>query len=125
MFPLDWKIARVTHLHKKGHKNLLDNYRPISILPKLLQEQLYEYLSTYNLVSKHQFGFRRFHATMSTLLDCTNEWYVNMDRGFYNLVIFLDLKKAFDTVDHGLLLAKLKLYGIGDTAFNLFCCPLK
>ena len=70
-------------------------------------------------------GFRRFHSTMSTLLDCTNEWYVNMDRGFYNLVIFLDLKKAFDTVDHGLLLAKLKLYGIGDTAFNLFCCPLK
>ena len=124
-FPSNWKI---TPLHKKGPRNLLDNYRPISILPsiskvfeKILYEQLYEYLTANNLLSKHQFGFKRFHSTMTTLLDCTNVWYVNMDRGLYNLVVFLDLKKAFDSVDHALLITKLnKLYGISDTASNLF-----
>ena len=105
---------------------MLDNYRPISILSiiskvleKILYEQFYHYLSTNNLLSKHHFGFRHFHSTMSTLLDCTNEWHINMDRGLYNLVVFLDLKKAFDTVDHALILAKLKLYGVADGALNL------
>ena len=57
---------------------------------------------------------------MSALLDCTNEWYINMDRGLYKLVVFLDLKKAFDTIDHALLLAIPKLYGVADGALNLF-----
>ena len=64
-FPSEWKIARVTPLHKNGPRNLLDNYRPISILPvisvifeKILYEQLHEYLNAEDLSSKHQFGFR-------------------------------------------------------------------
>jgi hypothetical protein len=66
--PSEWKAARVTPLHKKGPRNLLNNYRSISILPvvskvfeKVLYEQLYDYLVTNNLLSQHRFGFRRFH----------------------------------------------------------------
>ena len=50
-----------------------------------------------------QFGFRKFHSTASALLDCTNSWYMNMDRKMFNLILFLDLKKAFDTVNHDIL----------------------
>ena len=90
------------------------------LFEKILHEQFHDYLSTNNLLSKRQFGFRHFNSTMSTLFDCTNEWYRNMDCGLYNLVVFLDLRKAFDTVDHALLSAKLKLYGVADGALNLF-----
>ena len=54
----------------------------------------------------------RFHSTASALLDCTNEWYVNMDRRLSNMVVFLDLKKAFDTVYHEIFLNKFTTYGI-------------
>ena len=102
-FPSEWKTARVIPLFKKGQRSVLDNYRPISILPvvskimeRLLYNQISDYFAKKQLLSKHQFGFRPFHSTTTTLLDCTNEWYVNMDRGLYNLVVLLDLKKAFD-----------------------------
>ncbi|CAB3992421.1 Hypothetical predicted protein, partial [Paramuricea clavata] len=124
--PSEWKAARVTPLHKKGPRNLLNNYRPISILPvvskvfeKVLYEQLHDYLVTNNLLSQHQFGFRRSHSTASALLDSTNEWFVNMDRGFFNIAVFLDLQKAFDTINHVVLLKKLDFYGLETPALNL------
>jgi len=110
---------------------MLDNYRPISILPvvskvfeRILYKQLVEYLDAENLLSEHQFGFRCSHSTVSALFDCSNEWYCNMDRGPYNLVIFLDLQKAFDTVNHVLLLGKLEACGITDDALNLLASYL-
>jgi hypothetical protein len=100
VFPRDWKVAKVIPLHKKGPKNLLDNYRPISILPaiskafeSILYEQLHGYLSNASILSKYQFGFRRYHSTTTALLDSTNQWYSNMDKGLLNIVAFLDLKK--------------------------------
>ena len=87
-FPSDWKTARVIPLFKNGQRSVLDNYRPISILPvvskimeRLLYNQISDYFTKKQFFSKHQFGFKPLHSTTTTLLDCANEWYVNMDRG--------------------------------------------
>ncbi len=79
----------------------------------------YTNTSLITLLSEHQFGFRKHHFTASALLDSTNSWYVNMDRKMFNLVVLLDLKKAFHTIDHGILLRKLELYGITGSALAL------
>ena len=90
------------------------------IMEWILYDQLYNYLTKFELLSDSQFGFRKFHSTASALLDCTNDWYVNLDRKMFNLVVLIDLKKAFDTVDHQILLKKLELYGIKGQALTEF-----
>ena len=81
--------------------------------------QLYDYFVVNNLLSQNQFGFRQFHSTASALLDSTNEWFINMDRGQFNIAVFLDLQKAFDTINHNILIKKLDLYGLQKPALNL------
>ena len=89
------------------------------ILERVLYDQLYSYLTKYELLSNCQFGFRKVHSTATALLNSTNDWYVNLDRKKFNLVVLIDLKKAFDTVDHRILLRKLELYGIKGQSLTL------
>ena len=125
-FPDEWKMAKVLPLYKNGQRNIPGNYRPISVLPaiskimeQILYDQLYDYLTKFELLSDSQFGFRNFHSTATALLDCTNDCYVNLDTKMFNLVVLIYLKKAFDTVDHQILLRKLELYGIKGQALTL------
>jgi hypothetical protein len=81
-FPSEWKAARVIPVFKKGQRTMLDNCRPISILPVvsklielILYNQISEYLEKESILSEYQFGFRSCHSTTTTLIDCTNEWY--------------------------------------------------
>ena len=112
VFPNDWKNAGVSPLYKNsGERNDPSNYRPFSVIPvvakifeRIIYDQLYVYLTKYNLLSKYQSGFRSLHSTVTTLLGATDSWALNIDRGFINAIVFLDLNKTFDTVDHEILL---------------------
>jgi sarcosine oxidase/L-pipecolate oxidase len=98
----------------------MTNYRPISVISvvakiaeKLIYNQIYNYLHNYNLLSNSQHGFRPLHSTVAALLDIANEWYTNIDIGELMGIVFLDLKKAFDTVDHNILFSNLWNKGNG------------
>ena len=117
--PLEWKYAIISPLYKEGDRNLANNYRPISILPavsKILERvvhgQLYSHITENNLLSSAQFGFRKHHSTATCILALLDNIYLNMENNKLTGVVFLDLKKAFDTVDHVLLLRKLEKYYI-------------
>ena len=119
------KIAKVIPLYKKENQHILDNYRPISILPaisKILEKvvfiQVYDYFDKNSLFYKNQYGFRQLHSTELAYLEITDKIIEGMDQGKIPLSIFLDLSKAFDTLDHQILLSKLKYYGLDNIALQ-------
>ena len=116
----------MTPIFKEGNKADCGNYRPISVISavaklfeKLVYRQLSSFLRLNGILVKQQSGFRQ-HSTETALLSSTNEWLFNMDRSLLSGVLFLDLKKAFDTVDHHILLSKLELCSIKGTSVKWF-----
>ena len=127
IYPTEWKLARVTPIFKKGSKSDINNYRPISVIPvvskvleKLVYDQRYHYLNDNKLLSSCQSGFRSLHSTITALLEATNSWSVNIDNGFLNGVVFIDLKKAFDTIDHEIILRKMSYFGADQETITWF-----
>ena len=126
-FPSSWKRALVKPMHKGGPRDILSNYRPISVLPvasKILEgvvrDQLSAHLEDHNLLSPWQSGFRAGHSTTTALLQVTNDWYSALDQGLVVGVIFLDISKAFDTVNHHLLLSRLREFGLDPATCGWF-----
>ena len=127
IFPEDWKKAKASPGYKADARNIADNYRPISILPaiskvieRIVHTQVVEFFTENNLLSKFQSGFRGMHSTCTALLFATDVWLRNMDKGLLTGNVFIDLKKAFDTVDHSTLLRKLCYYGIQGKLLSWF-----
>ena len=126
-FPDLWKCSKVTALFKSGDLTNATNYRPISILPTLskilegsIHSQLYEYLNTNDLLSNQQFGFRPHRSTVTAVSNFTDEVLLNMEKGKLCGAAFIDLAKAFDTIDHRILLSKMLKLGISSNALNWF-----
>ena len=117
--PDEIKIAKVTPLHKKGPREDPGNYRPISVLPvigkvleKLINIRLIQFLEKNDIFYYHQYGFRKKYSTKLSLINLINSTLKSIDQGKVTLGMFIDFKKAFDTINHNILLGKLSSYGI-------------
>ena len=124
----DLKISRVVPTFKEKGSDLEHvNYRPISLLSninkiveKLMHERLYSFLEKNKCIYDLQFGFRKSHSTTHALLDLTEDIRKAIDNNSFSVGVFIDLQKAFDTVDHKILLRKLDHYGVRGTANDWF-----
>ena len=125
--PDDLKTARVTPIHKKNSKLDAGNYRPVSILStisklfeRIVYDQLDEYLRAHKLLYEFQSGFRSAYSTDTCLVHLTDYVKQEQDKGHYIGMVLLDLQKAFDTVDHRILLKKLEALGLQKSAIDWF-----
>ena len=127
IFPNDLKIAKIIPVFKKGDKSDLKNYRPISILSsfsKILEKIVYvrilQHLEHFNIIHESQYGFRCGRSTCDAILQLTDHVLKEFDRKSFTVAVFLDLKKAFETVNHAILLQKLYSIGMSELVVGWF-----
>ena len=122
IYPAQWKNAKIVPVYKSGSVSELDNYRPISILPaiskiaeRLVHDQLAKFLEDSSLLSRTQFGFRSKYSTSLAVTYFTDTIRKEMDSGKLTGAVFIDFRKAFDTVVHAVLIKKMEMLGVRGT----------
>ena len=126
LFPDELKTGRITPIYKKDNEELMENYRPVSTLPvfgkileKIIYSRFYNFLLSNRIIHDCQFGFRKGHSTTHALNYSIQHIENELDKKKHVIGIFIDLSKAFDTIDHNKLLCKLEHYGIRGNALDL------
>ena len=127
MFPDPMKLAKIVPIFKSGDKKIISNYRPISVLTffskifeKAISKYLLEFLDSNNTLYKYQFSFRKKFSTSHAIISIVEKINNALSSGKCVAGVFLDFRKAYDTVDHSILLKKLYAYGIRGTILNWF-----
>ena len=126
IFPDKFKIAKVTPIHKKGDIKLITNFRPISVLPVISKifetvicDQLSHYLESNNLLCPQQYGFTKNSSTELAALEVIDRLLNQLNKHKIPINLYLDLAKAFDSLNHGILLDKLEYYGVQNKTKDL------
>ena len=127
VFPSELKLAKVIPIFKSGDSTKMSNYRPISILSffsKIFEKLMYNIVNNFlyknEVIYKYQFGFRKIHSTQHAIITLVDRITSSLGSGDLVIGVFLDLKKAFDTVDHHILIKKLFSYGIRGNTLKWF-----
>ena len=135
IIPDNLKVALVTPIFKSNDETKFENYRPISLLTcfsklleKLMAKRLTMFIDKHKILSKHRYGFRQNRSTEHVIINFVDKITTPIDQGKFSVGIFLDLSKAFDTINHRILIRKLNHYGIrgvGKKWFENYLCNRK
>ena len=115
VFPTLMKTADAVPLFKGGNKQLMTNYHPISLLPtlsklleKIMYKRMYDFLAKHDILYKSQYGFRKKHSCEHAVTELVGEICKGLENNMHTISIFIDLSKAFDTIDHKILLSEME-----------------